>query len=329
MPTKSRPDPSAAPAGAARPVTLVLGDEELLAERAVTAAVETARDALGPGTEVERFNAASLPDGFALGLATTSLFGGGRVVVVDDAQDLDAKARAAVLAAVEDPAPGTCLVLRAPAVGRQAKFFTAVQKHAHVVKTPKLKPAERIRFVKSEVKAAGRTADDRAVTTLLDLVGSDLRELAGAVAKLHVAVPPPAPITAADVAENLADTAERGIFEFTDAVIGGDAAAALTSMDSLLSQGENEVRLMGMLAGQVRRLVQVSAQPGASDARVAEQLGLREWQVRNARRAARRFRPEQLHRAMALIAESDAELRTGALPQRLRLELLVARIAGA
>src|ERR671917_1970739 len=88
------------------PVTLVLGEEELLAERAVADAVAAATERLGPGTSVEEVRGGALPDGFAMGLATASLFGGGRVVVVQDADGLDATAREAVLALAADPAAG-------------------------------------------------------------------------------------------------------------------------------------------------------------------------------------------------------------------------------
>ena len=95
------------------PVTLVLGEEELLAERAVADAVAVAGARLGPGTSVEEVRAGGLPAGFAMGLATASLFGGGRVVVIQEADGLDATAREAVLAlgrerpACERPAPRT------------------------------------------------------------------------------------------------------------------------------------------------------------------------------------------------------------------------------
>src|SRR3712207_8321174 len=89
------------------PVTLVLGEEELLAERAVADAVAAAVERLGPGTSVEEVRGGGLPDGFAMGLATASLFGGGRVVVVQDADGLDGAAREAVLALAADPAPAT------------------------------------------------------------------------------------------------------------------------------------------------------------------------------------------------------------------------------
>ena len=209
------------------PVTLVLGEEELLAERAVAEAVAAARERLGPGTSVEEVRGGGLPDGFAMGLATASLFGGGRVVVVQEADALDAAAREAVLALAADPAAATAVVLRAAAPGRQGKFFKDVQRDAATVLVAKLKPSERSSWLRAEVRRLGRKADEAAVAALVDTVGQDLRELAGAVAKLHVAVPPPTALTAAHVTEFLAQTADRGIFELTDAVFAADAATAV------------------------------------------------------------------------------------------------------
>jgi DNA polymerase-3 subunit delta len=319
--------PTAAPPA----VTVVIGDEELLAERAVTKAVRAATDALGAGTEIEQVTAGSLPEGFAMGLATASLFGGGRVVVIDQAQDLDARAREAVLAVAADPSPQTILILRASAPGRQAKFLNEAGKHGDVVKTPKLKPAERTRWVKAELKARKRTADDRAVAALVAQAGSELRDLAGAVDKLNVAVPPPAPITADDVAQHLTRTAEHGIFELTDAVFAGNARGALGLVDALVDQGEDPLGMLSLLARQLRLLIRVADHQGASSGRIAELVGggVRDWQIDRAKRQVRNYDPAQLHRGLAAIAEADAEVRSGAMPPRILLELVVARLAGA
>ncbi|HKF00608.1 MAG TPA: DNA polymerase III subunit delta [Actinomycetes bacterium] len=311
------------------PPTIVLGEEELLADRAVAAAVEEAVRALGEGTVVEQVRAGALPEGFVLGLSTLSLFGGGRVLVVEDAHELDQQARAALLDAAGDAGGGTVLVLRAPGTGRQARFFEELGRSAKVVRTPKLRPAERTRWLKSELRARDRKADERAVATLLELTGGNLRTLAGAVAKLHVAVPPPAPITAADVQEHLSRTAERGIFDLTDAVLAGDLQSGLGHLAALLDQGEDPIGLLSMLARQLRTLLRVADHPGAPAAGVARLLGggVRDWQVERARRQLRRWQPEQLRRGLAAIAEADVEIRSGALPGRLAVELVVAHLA--
>ncbi len=313
------------------PVTLVMGEEELLADRAVADAVAAAVAELGPETTVEEVRSGALPDGFAMDLATPPLFGGGRVVVILDAETLDAGARGAVLAVAADPGPGTALVLRAAGVGRQAKFFKQLQEYARVKQAARLKPSERASWLRAEVRRHGRQADQAAIAAMQDTVGGDLRELAGAVAKLHVAVPPPAPLTAAHVGEFLSHTADRGVFELTDAVFAGNAATALGHLDSLLGQGEDVLGLLAMLARQLRLLLRVNDHPGASAGQVAQLIGggVRDWQVERARRQARKFRPDDLRRGLDLIAQADAEVRNGTLPNRLLIELVVTRIAAA
>jgi DNA polymerase III subunit delta len=309
------------------PVTLVLGEEELLAERAVSDAVDAAREELGAETTVEEVHGGALPDGFAMGLATASLFGGGRVVVVQEADSLDAAGRHAVLAMARDPSPTTVIVLRAEGVGRQAKFFKDLQEHANVVTVARLKPSERSSWLRAEVRRLGRKADDGLVAALVDTVGQDLRELAGAVAKLHVAVPPPAPLQARHVTEFLTKTADRRGYELTDAILAGEPATALSYLEALYAQGEEPIALLGVLARQLRNVLFVSERAGAPPGEVAQALGLRDWQVRKLASQARRFHPSVLRRALDLVAETDAQIRNGTPSPSVALELVVARIA--
>jgi DNA polymerase-3 subunit delta len=308
--------------------TLVIGEEELLAERAVAEAVESARRELGADTTVEEVHGGSLPDGFAMGLATASLFGGGRVVVVQGADALDAAGRQAVLATARDPSLGTVLVLRAEGVGRQAKFFKELQEHANVITVQRLKPSERSSWLRNEVRRLGRKGDEGLVSALVDTVGQDLRELAGAVAKLHVAVPPPAPLERRHVAEFLTKTADRRGYELTDAMLAGEPATALSYLDALFAQGEEPIMLLGMLARQLRNVLYVSEHQSAPRSEVAQALGLRgDWQVRKLGSQAQRFHPSVLRRALDLIAETDAQIRNGSPSPSMALELVVARIA--
>jgi DNA polymerase III delta subunit len=86
----------------------------------------------------------------------------------------------------------------------------------------RLKPSERASWLRAEVRRLGRKADEAAVAALGDTVGQDLRELAGAVAKLHVAVPPPTVLTAGHVTEFLPPDRRPGASSSSpDAVVRG------------------------------------------------------------------------------------------------------------
>src|ERR671918_407801 len=77
-------------------ITLIVGDEELLVERAIGEVVASAR-AGDPETEVIDLAPGGLEPGRLAELTSPSLFGGGKVLVVRAAQDLGKDLSAEVL----------------------------------------------------------------------------------------------------------------------------------------------------------------------------------------------------------------------------------------
>src|SRR5215470_9875240 len=97
-------------------VTMIVGDEELLVERAVSAAVaaaKAAREAGPDGTEpdVHDVAAAGLTAGELAGLTAPSLFGGGNVVVIRSAENATASLSAELTRLAGSAAPDVSLIL--------------------------------------------------------------------------------------------------------------------------------------------------------------------------------------------------------------------------
>jgi DNA polymerase III subunit delta len=107
---------TADPAAVPTPVNAVVGDEELLLERAVAGLVAAARsaamagDAPGADDTADRL-ASSLAPGELVGLLSPSLFGGSRVVVVRSAQDAGIQIAEEIAAYAAAPAADAVLVL--------------------------------------------------------------------------------------------------------------------------------------------------------------------------------------------------------------------------
>src|SRR3954447_7742856 len=93
------------------PVVLVIGPEDLLAERAVAAVLAAAREA-DPRGPVEQIDAAGYEAGRLALLTSPSLFGGGTVVVVDGVAAANDAFVGDAAAYVTAPAPEVCVVLR-------------------------------------------------------------------------------------------------------------------------------------------------------------------------------------------------------------------------
>ncbi|HWR49386.1 MAG TPA: DNA polymerase III subunit delta, partial [Pseudonocardiaceae bacterium] len=166
------------------PLHLILGEEELLVERAVQAVVDAARRA-DPQTEVRRMRTTDLVLGELDELVSPSLFAQGRVVVLGAAHEAGKDIAGAVLdharhlsqgAKGAEGAEGIVLVVVHAGGGRGKALVDALRAAgAVVVECPRVSRFEdRASFVRDEVRRAGGRISAGAVTALLDAVGSDL-----------------------------------------------------------------------------------------------------------------------------------------------------------
>ena len=147
---------------------LVQGDEELLAARAVTAAVEAAR-AADPGADVREYEARPLSAGEVAEMLSPSLFGGRRVLVIRSGQDARKDLAAALLAYAKNPDPDVTLIVTHPGGAKGKAFADGLQTAgATVVPAMKLKnDRERIAFVRDEFRRHGGRCDEATAAALL------------------------------------------------------------------------------------------------------------------------------------------------------------------
>src|SRR5690606_10771273 len=92
------------------PVTLIIGDEEFLADRAIRATVAQARGT-DPGIEVHELAGGEAEPGDLAQVASPSLFGDRSVVLIRSAQELKKEVINEVLAYAADPAEDVHLIV--------------------------------------------------------------------------------------------------------------------------------------------------------------------------------------------------------------------------
>lgn len=167
---------------------LVLGDEELLVERAVADLLRSARKRAGKDADipVNRMRAGDVSTYELAELLSPSLFADERIVVLEAAGEAGKDAAAVIVSAASDMPAGVVLVVVHSGGGRAKALATDLQKlGAEVHPCARIsKLSERIDFVRKEFRALRVKADEPTVTAMLDAVGSDLRELASACSQL-------------------------------------------------------------------------------------------------------------------------------------------------
>ncbi|WP_192761251.1 DNA polymerase III subunit delta [Actinomadura algeriensis] len=311
------------------PIILVVGDEELLAERAVGEVVASVR-AGDPETEVIDLAPGGLEPGRISELTSPSLFGGGKVLVIRSAQDLGKDLTAEVLKYAETPADDVVLVALHPGGAKGKALVDGLTKlKARKITCPKVtKVGERVDFVRAEIRNAGGKISADGARGLIDAVGNDLRELAAACSQLVADTG--GKIDDAAVARYYRGRAEVSGFTVADKAIEGQLADALEQLRWALATGVPPVLIVSALAQGVRGLAKVGGAPrGARGASLAKDLGMPPWKIERVQKQLRSWSADGVARAMTVVAEADAAVKGAAADPAYALEKTVAQIVAA
>jgi DNA polymerase-3 subunit delta len=293
------------------PFVLVLGPEQVLAERAVAQLIDELRVS-SPGLEVIRLYAAAYEPGELTIHASPSLFGGSKILVVYDLDEGADELQVDVQALVAGPVdPEVTLIALHKGGNRGRKTLDALRgAGARVIDAPAIKSdRDKVDFATHEFRRARRRATGEAVHALVEAVGRDLRELAAACAQLIED-------TTGTIDERVVLTYHGGKVEATgfrvaDAAVGGDAGEALRLLRHAIAVGVDPVPIVAVLAGQLRQLVKVGSAGRGRSADLARDLGLAPWQVDKARRALGGWNAEALGRCIRAVALADFEVKGG------------------
>lgn len=322
--TRSQPD-----ADGHVPVTVVVGEEELLVERAVAAVLSAghppARSPGGSdaGPDVHDVRGADLAAGELATLTAPSLFGGDCVLVIRAAQDTSAAVTAEICQlAASMPDDVTLVVTHAGGAKGKALLTALGTAGAKRINCPSIRRfGERMDFLRTELARAGRKADDSGLRALIDAVGTDLRDLAAACDQLVSDTT--GVINAQVVARYWRGRAEASGFSVADRALEGNLAEALAQLRWALAIGTAPVLITSALARGIRNLGQVGTARGRSADALAAELGMPAWKVDKVRQQLRRWSPGGLTRAHSAVAQADADVKGEAASAGFALERAV------
>jgi DNA polymerase III subunit delta len=305
-------------------VILLWGDNAFLLRQA-------AQEAFGDVRPVEVDGSAWLP-GSTSDLATPSLFGEERGLLITAAQGLPREALDEVAGYAAQPAPGGRLVLTyevgARAKGPPKSVVSALGEGPEVRRVAvdrKSLPD----WVRGRAGVRGLAATPQGVQALIQTLGEDPGVLDQAVEQLATSHAEEG-ITPRAVAAQFRGLGDRRIWELCDSAFGGDPAGAMRALVGMLEAGDEPLVILAGVASRLRDLIRVRSLPPKTPlAEVARRAGLRfDWQARRYRDQARRFAPEALSTIHGDLVEADQALKQGGRGDTV-LVRVVARIGEA
>ncbi|WP_107654847.1 DNA polymerase III subunit delta [Nocardia suismassiliense] len=307
---------------------LMLGDEELLVERAVAEVTAQVR-ALAPDADavpVDRMRAGDASTAELAELLSPSLFAEDRVIILESAAEAGKDAVAVITAAAGDPPEGVVLVVLHSGGGRAKALVPALQKAGAVVHdcAKVTKAAERVEFVRGEFRNAGVRVAGDVVQAMLESVGSELRELAAACSQLVSDTG--GKIDVAAVHRYYSGRAEVSGFDVAELAVAGDRPGAMEALRWANDRGVPHVLLADALADSVHTIARVGSAGRGDPFKLAQQLGMPPWKVKKAQAQARNWNPTTIGSALQVVAALNADVKGGAADANYALEHALTQI---
>ena len=196
-------------------------------------------------------------------------------------------------------------------------------------------------FLRRRLEEAGKRIEAQATEMILGRAGEELWALHQELEKLFLYVGEEPRIKARDVEEVILDQSEGWIFDLTRSIAERDPLTALEHLARLLSQGDHPLRLLGVIASEVRRFLGArQLLEGELRQSWKREMSFEQFQRSVLKQAlplltrspygdyqtfksAARFTTAELVRALERIYQADIRLKSSSHPPRLVLERLL------
>jgi DNA polymerase-3 subunit delta len=247
-----------------KPLYLIAGSDEAKLD-ATRARFRARAEGEGGAAALEVFEPGEgkgMPDHEALltAIPAMSLIGTRRYLLADGVERWRDKQLDPVLAALAELPPDLTLVLicRDKAPARLVKAVRAAAGEIHAFEAPRAREMPQV--LVGDAQRLGFRLEVGAARLLVERIGSNPLRLRNEVERLALWAGEGGEVTVADLEGMIADTSEMAVWSLSDALIEGDAAAALRIGERLIGQGENVTGLIYGLASRLRGACAAAAQ---------------------------------------------------------------------
>jgi DNA polymerase III subunit delta len=235
----------------------------------------------------------------------------------------------AFIQALADYAPHvpetTTLVVIAGKLEPSSPLLKAAQQHGSARAFMPPKGAQLEEWITRHAQAGDARITSEAAQLLVESLGAEnLRLLDSEIEKLCVAVGRDGRIGVEQVRALTPQISQARVFDLTDALARRDHQRALALLHEQLAHGAAPQMILGLIAVQTRRLIQVKAmaERGMRAGQIADAVGLAPFVADKTIALARQFSFAQLEAAHRALLDVDVALKSSRMSAELALDLL-------
>jgi DNA polymerase III subunit delta len=299
-------------------VYLLLGDDEERKSRGV--------EKLRAGTTVEAYDASETsPETLVSACNSFSLFGEGPFVVLKNLDAWNAAQKAVIVDYLNDPSPGSDLILLGKKLGARERLLSAVKNSGEVHTFDQPTGKALVRWLIGHAKKIDLDLPENVAEDLVKRCSDDKMRLLQETEKLALYVSDRTP-THDDVAVLCPPDVQSNIFAFVDSLAAGRRDRALALLEDLISTGESPLRLTFMIRRQFQLVARSRAliERGTPQKEIASQLKVPPFVARKLEEQGRKLDEQDLERALAQIQDLEGGLKGGShLSDELQVEMTV------
>ncbi len=210
-------------------------------------------------------------------------------------------------------------------IDKRNRLYKEVKKNGRIVEFGIQKEDTLTKWILGMLKKEEKNITRDTLQAFLTKTGSNMQLIKNELDKLIAYTEGRDVITAEDVERVCITQTTNQIFEMVNAIAEGRQKRALELYEDLLALKEPPMRILFLIARQFNQLYQVKllAKEGLSSAEIAKQAGIVPFAVKKYQAQAKSFSAEELRTAVEECVASEEEVKTGAMNDRLSVELLI------
>jgi DNA polymerase-3 subunit delta len=273
---------------------------------------------------------------------TMPMFSKYRVVMVNDADQMDKEKVEAIVDYIKKPSTSTCLILSGLTLGQWKDYRTEIGKVGKVAECSRLKGQALRSWIKGRMMDQNKRLSEDAVGYLIEVVGDHLHDLDSALEKILLNVRENNMIELSDIEEITSEVKLSTIYDLTDAIGNRNLEKALGILEGAIEsniipfkrdedpQKKKDHRdvvplILDMMAKRYWAMLRMksitSRHRGVAE--IAEALNMSTWNVKKLVDQAKNFSELSLREGIFKCHQTDLSIKRGRAHKELLMEKLL------
>lgn len=205
------------------------------------------------------------------------------------------------------------LIINSESLDERRKIVKLLREKCRVLEFNKLKNNDIYKFIKSSFENDGYKIDSNAVNLLINNIGNNTSLIYTEIEKLKIYKIDEKIISEDDIRKVVKKQSETDVFKLVDAVLNNNKSKMLSCYKDLIECGEEEFKLVILLAGEFRLLYQVKIllSEGLRGDEITKKIGVNPYRVTLAINRVSKYSEKKLLDQILNLSKIDYGIKTG------------------